>query len=264
MALSQNSFLARELRTIFSLAVTDFRRRHAGSYLGILWAFIQPVVTIFVFWFVFEMGLRTQTVEGVPFLIWLICGLVPWFYFSEALASASGSLIEYSYLVKKIVFRVELLPFVKVSSAAFIHLIFMILLFVLVGVFSIQPTVMMCQLIYYFIACTALISVCSLVAISIVPFLRDLTQVITIGLQFGMWLTPIMWNPSQLPERFHWVLYANPMYYIVDGYRDAILSRAWFWQKGLETSVFWSFVAVVGIVGRLLYRRLRPHFADVL
>ncbi len=249
---------------IWSLAVSDFRKRHAGSSLGSAWVFIQPLVTIFVFWFVFAMGMRTETVQGVPFLIWLVCGLVPWFYFSEALAGASNSLIEHSYLVKKVVFSVGLLPAVKITSSFIVHLIFLALLFGLVTFSGVSPALSNVQIFYYMVATTALAASVASVTTAVVPFFRDLSQMIAIGLQFGMWLTPIMWDDSRLPENLRWVLFLNPVTYIVEGYRDAILRSTWFWQKPEQTLYFWAFVVSVGLLGRVLFRRLRPHFADVL
>jgi teichoic acid transport system permease protein len=261
---TNNFSRTKNLRVVWSLAVSDFRKRHAGSSLGSAWVFIQPLVTIFVFWFVFAMGMRTETVQGVPFLIWLVCGLVPWFYFSESLAGASNSLIEHSYLVKKVVFSVGLLPAVKIVSSFLVHLIFVALLFALMGSSGVSPSLATLQILYYMLATTALAGAIASITTAVVPFFRDLTQIIAIGLQFGMWLTPIMWDDSRLPENLRWVLFLNPVTYIVEGYRDAILRSTWFWQKPEQTIYFWGVVVCLGILGRILFRRLRPHFADVL
>jgi teichoic acid transport system permease protein len=255
---------SKNLRVIWSLAVSDFRKRHAGSSLGSAWVFIQPLATIFVFWFVFAMGMRTETVQGVPFLIWLVCGLVPWFYFSESLAGASNSLIEHSYLVKKVVFSVGLLPAVKILSSFLVHLIFLVLLFALIATSGVKLSISTLQVIYYALATTALAAAMSSVTTAVVPFFRDLSQVITIGLQFGMWLTPIMWDDSRLPANLRWVLFLNPVTYIVEGYRDAVLRSTWFWEKPKQTLYFWGFVFCLSVLGKILFKRLRPHFADVL
>ena len=90
-------YLITERRLIWPLAKNDFRKKFAGSYLGIVWALVQPVVTVLVYWFVFQVGLRqTSQVGGVPFILWMLAGLVPWFYFSDALQGGTKSLIEYS------------------------------------------------------------------------------------------------------------------------------------------------------------------------
>ena len=101
-------------KLILNLAKNDFKTKYAGSYLGIVWAFIQPVVTVLVYWFVFEVGLRQTGNAEVPFVLWLIAGLVPWFFFSDALNGGTNSLLEYNYLVKKVVFKISVLPIVKI------------------------------------------------------------------------------------------------------------------------------------------------------
>ena len=85
---------------IYNLAQNDFKTRYAGSYFGMFWAFVNPVITILVFWFVFQVGFRSSSVQGVPFILWLSCGLIPWFFFSDAWANVTGSFIDYSYLIR--------------------------------------------------------------------------------------------------------------------------------------------------------------------
>ena len=94
-------------RLIWKLAKSDFKKRYAGSYMGAFWAMVQPVITVAMYWVVFVIifpnrtGYASGGVEGVPYILFLTAGLVPWFYFSEALTSAMVSLLEYNYLVKK-------------------------------------------------------------------------------------------------------------------------------------------------------------------
>ena len=119
----------------------DFKTRYAGSYFGVVWAMVQPVVIVLVYWFVFQIGLNNATAElkqgiEVPFVLWLVSGIVPWFYFSESLSNGTSALLEYNYLVKKVVFNINILPLVKTMAALFIHaffVVFMVLLFALYG-----------------------------------------------------------------------------------------------------------------------------------
>ena len=102
--------LYRNRRLVLSLAKNDFKTKYAGSYFGTVWAFIQPVVTICVYWFVFGLALRGGADRGVPFVLWLVAGLVPWFFFQDGLIGGTNSLLEYNYLVKKVVFNIRILP----------------------------------------------------------------------------------------------------------------------------------------------------------
>ena len=96
-------------KLVLSLAKNDFKTKYAGSYLGIVWAFIQPIVTILAYWFVFSVGLKAGTVSDYPFVLYLVSGIVPWFFFQDALNGGTNALIEYNYLVKKVVFKLSLI-----------------------------------------------------------------------------------------------------------------------------------------------------------
>ncbi len=111
-------------KTIVNLAVNDFKRKYAGSYLGVFWAFAQPIITVLVYWFVFQVGFRTTSVGNTPFILWLATGLTPWFFYSDAVSHAMFSFLDYSYLVKKVVFQISILPVVKIVSSLLIHIVF--------------------------------------------------------------------------------------------------------------------------------------------
>ncbi|MBQ3509770.1 MAG: ABC transporter permease [Peptococcaceae bacterium] len=249
---------------IFSLAKNDFKTKYAGSYFGIIWAFVQPVCTILVFWFVFEIGFRSAPMQDVPFALWLSCGLVPWFFFSEAWNGATNAFMEYSYLVKKVVFKISVLPVVKILSALFVHCFFIVFLLFLFCCYQFYPTAAALQLIYYAFCLCALVTALSFITASVVVFFRDLGQVITIILQFGMWLTPIMWSLDIMPARFLGIIKMNPMYYIVDGYRNAMIYGQPLFYDVKLTIYFWTVTVVLFVAGIILFRKLRPHFADVL
>jgi teichoic acid transport system permease protein len=253
-------------KLIFQLAKNDFKTKFAGSYLGIVWAFVQPIVTVVVYWFVFQVGLRSGGVADVPFVLWLIAGLVPWFFFSDALNGGTNALIEYQYLVKKVVFQINILPIVKVLSAFYVHLFFICFTLVLYACYGYFPDWYSLQVIYYsFCAFVMVLGFCYLTS-AIVGFFRDLTQIINIVLQVGVWVTPIMWNIDgmNLPDWLKVIFKLNPMYYIVAGYRDALISKVWFWQRTSLTLYFWGITLLILGVGTLVFKKLKVHFADVL
>ncbi len=249
---------------IFSLAKNDFKTKYAGSYFGIIWAFVQPVCTILVFWFVFEIGFRSAPMQDVPFALWLSCGLVPWFFFSEAWNGATNAFMEYSYLVKKVVFKISVLPVVKILSALFVHSFFIVFLLFLFSCNRFYPTIAALQLVYYAFCLCALVTALSFITASIMVFFRDLGQMISIVLQFGMWLTPIMWSIDIMPEPFIGIIKMNPMFYIVDGYRNALIYGQPLFYDVKLTIYFWAVTVVLFVIGIVLFRKLRPHFADVL
>lgn len=253
---------------ILNLAKNDFKTRFAGSYLGIVWAFVQPIVTVLVYWFVFQVGLRSGNVQDYPFVLWLVAGLVPWFFFQEALNGGTNALIEYSYLVKKVVFKISTLPLVKVISALFVHAFFVLFTLILYCAYGYFPDLYTLQIVYYSFALFVFVLGICYTTCAVVIFFRDLSQIINIVLQVGVWITPIMWNIEDMGQRMPRVLVlimkANPLYYIVNGYRDALLNKVWFWERFDLTCLYWLVTAAVFAVGAVIFKRLKVHFADIL
>ena len=137
-------------KLIWKLSKNDFRNKFAGAYFGIIWAFIQPMVTVAVYFVVFQLGLRVQpAATGYPYICWLVSGIIPWFFFSDALPSASNCLLEYSYLVKKVVFKISVLPIVKVISSLFVHLFFIVFAILIFALMGKLPPVQIIQIGYY-------------------------------------------------------------------------------------------------------------------
>lgn len=262
--------LWRNRQLIIRLSINDFKTRYAGSVMGIFWAFVQPVITVLVYWFVFEKGLRAGSqamgAVQVPFVLFLISGLVPWFFFSDAWPNGTSSLISYSYLVKKVVFKISILPIVKVMASIYVHIFFVAVTIAIFWAYGYAPDLYSLQIIYYSFAVFVLALGLSYITSSIVVFFRDLSEIINILLQILVWVTPIMWNiETSLTEGvLKTVLKLNPMYYIVCGYRDALINKNWFWQTPKLTLYFWIVTLLILGAGMLVFKRLKNHFADVL
>lgn len=249
---------------ILTLTLRDVKSRYLGSYLGLLWAFIQPTFTVLIFWFVFEVGFKSAPVENFPFVLWLVCGMVPWFFISEVLATGTNSVVENSYLVKKVVFRVSMLPLIKLLSAILVHLFFVLVLLLVFALHGIYPDLFSLQWIYYSGSCAILMLGIIWLTSALNVFLKDIGQMVNMFLQFGFWLTPIFWSVNFLPEKYHIYIKLNPFFYIVQGYRDSFIHHRWFWEHPLYSLYFWSVTATIVVIGALVFARLRPHFADVM
>lgn len=264
--------LVSDRKLIWNLAKNDIKKKFAGSYLGVVWAFVQPVITILLYWFVFEKGLNSKATDlrtgiEIPFVLWLMAGLVPWFYFQEAMNGGTGVLVEYSYLVKKVVFRIDTLPVVKMISALFTHLFFVVFAIVVFWLMGYTPDLYTLQVIYYSFCMIVLTTGIVYATGAVTVFFRDMKEVVGIVLQIGMWVTPIMWNfetMTQIPGWAKTILKLNPMYYVVAGYRDALIHKIGFWENMELTIYFWIVTIVMFVLGTSIFKRLRPHFADVL
>lgn len=252
---------------IWKLAKNDFKKRYAGSYMGALWAMLQPVVTVAMYYIVFDKIMGNSGGRGsgdVPFVLFLTAGLVPWFYFSEALNNGTNAMIEYNYLVKKVVFKISVLPIIKIIAATFIHAFFVCVLLVVAAVYGYYPTIYTIQIFYYSACLFIFVLALCYTTCAVVVFFKDLAQIINIALQIGMWATPILWDINGLDSGWVFFLKLNPLVYIVNGYRSAVYERQWFFQDFFSTMYFWIVTVVLFGVGAAIFKRLKVHFADVL
>ena len=256
-------------RLILRLARNDFKKRYAGSVLGILWAFIQPVVTVLMYWIVFDLIFQTraQMLAGetvVPYVLFLITGLSPWFFFSEALTAGTTSLLEYNYLVKKVVFKISVLPLIKVMAALIVHAMFAVVMIIVAITYGFYPSIYWLQLPYY-TACTFILvlAICYTTC-AVQVFVRDLSHLISVLMQLFMWATPILWDIQMVPDALQWIVKLNPMVYVVNGYRMSIYGQEWFFTHFYSSTYFWLTTVALFVLGSLVFKRTKIHFADVL
>ena len=249
---------------LLELAKSDFKQRYVENYFGIMWAFFHPLCLILILWFVFQVGFKSAAIDDSPFILWLVAGIVPWFFIAECLTGSSTSIISNAFLVKKVVFKTALLPIIKLTSALIVHVLFVLLLLSLFFLYGYNPEIYWIQLVYYIFCTIVLMMGISWLTSAVVVFFRDLGQIVTIIVQFGFWLTPIFWYIGSIPEEYQVLVRFNPFYYIIEGYRDSLLNNIWFWDKGWINLYYWIVTLLILCLGATTFRKLRPHFADVL
>ena len=146
------------------------------------------------------------------------------------------------------------------------HLFFIVFTIVLYACYGYYPDLYTLQMLYYTFAMMILLLGLIYATSAIVVFFKDLGQIINIILQIGVWMTPIMWNIDgmELNPILITILKLNPMYYIVAGYRDSLIKKAGFWEQPGMTIYYWILTIVLFIIGTKIFKKLKPHFADVL
>ncbi|MGM9603025.1 MAG: ABC transporter permease [Faecousia sp.] len=254
------------LKSLIPFAKNDFRRRYAGTNLGIAWAYIQILSMVLVYWFVFQFGLKTSMVQNVPFLPWFISGYMPWMLFSECIMTCMGCMMEYNYIVKKVLFNINIIPAAKIAVSSFIHSFFLITVIIIAILHGFYPGVYFLQLFYYVIALYALVIPLGYLVCTISVFFKDFGQIVTIILNIMMWATPILWDYHALEGKM--IVYIlkiiNPMFYVVCGFRESILFRVGLLEHLKQGIWFWFTVLVLWKVCFRVYRRLVPQIADVM
>lgn len=252
-------------RIIYQLVEKDIKNQYLGSFLGVTWSFIQPLIFILVLWFVFSTGLRgVRASGGAPFVLYLISGLMIWNFFTDCINGGMTSIKQNAYLINKMVFRVSMLPVVKIFSALVVHSLFLVIMIILFLAHGFFLDLYHLQIFYYIFATMVLGLGLSWITSSAVLFFPDLSQIIQIVVRMGFWFTPIIWPIERVPQKYQVLIKANPGYYLVMGYRDCLINKVWFWEHPVLTLYFWVFTLLIFAFGSILFIRLKPHFADVL
>lgn len=249
---------------IFALAVREMQSKYIGTLGGIIWAFVHPFAIVAVFYFVFAVGFRAQGQNGAPFILWFVCGLSPWFFFSETLPAIANSITGNAHLVKKTIFPTEVLPLVHITAGLIPHLIFMLVVAGLLVYFKIPLSVERLLAVYYLICTATLLLGLGWLLSALQVFYRDVAQALTIILNLWFWATPIVWSKTIVPQAYSGFLSLNPVFYIVEGYRGLLIYNTTTWPTTQETICFWAVTLTVLFTGIYVFRRLKPEFADVL
>jgi lipopolysaccharide transport system permease protein len=243
----------------------DLTSKYKGTYMGFVWSVINPLVMLgiytFVFSYLFKVRFRPDA-GGGHFVLYLFCGLVPWLAFSDAVNRCAGIILENSVLVKKSVFPLEILPLHVVLSGVFTELIGLgILLFATVvttralSPFIIIIPLLMILQIFFALGLGMLFG-------SLTVFFRDIRYIVALMLPMWMFLTPIMYPETLIPERARILIWMNPMALLVGMFRNAILDGTM--PEPAKVGVLVGMVAVVFYGGLLFFRKTKSEFADVV
>lgn len=250
---------------IFSFAKRDLLGRYKGSALGIAWAVLTPVVMIAIFTFIFAgiFGARFGAGDSHwDYALYLFCGLLPWTMFQETVQQSSNTIVANANLVKRVVFPLETLPAAQAFAALGNQLFATIALLIAAVVIrqNLQltalwlPVLLIPQLLFA-------LGAAWLIA-SLGVFMRDIAQGITLLLMAWMYLTPIIYPESIVPERFRWFIGINPFTSLVRSYRRIFLEGLAPDWRGL---LYFTLVAlVIFLFGYWWFARTRKNFADVI
>jgi len=249
---------------IVSMAKREVATQYVGSLLGFIWTFINPMVMIFVFWVVFSVGFRIKPANNVPFVVWLTAGMAAWFVFVDIVNGSAGVIVSNVHLIKKTLFHSQILPVIKIIACLITHLVFLLVLIGLI-IFQKMPFSFYYLQFLYYLLCMCVLALGLGWAVSALnPFIRDIGHIVGVILQMGFWATPIFWDINIMPLKIQHILKLNPMFYIVQGYRESFIYFSPFWRHPYQTLYFWVLAVTIFISGALIFKKLKPQFADVL
>ena len=237
----------------------EIRGKYKNSSLGVLWSFLNPLLQIAVYAFVFPLILKNKQEN---YVIFLCAGLIPWTFFATAISRSAFTMIENGNIIKKVYFPREILPISLVTSEAVNFLIstIIILAFVLFSGLGLTK-----YIIFYLIVLIAqylIILAISFIVSSITVYFRDLQHFIGVALQLLFYATPIVYSAESIPANLAWILKMNPMTYIIDGY------RAIFYNQTMPDIIALGIIIAIALgacaIGYAIFSKLQKGFAEEL
>lgn len=250
---------------IFCIAKYEILSENRDSKLGMIWTILDPLIQILSYWFAFGLGIRGgQPVEGVPYLNWMLGGLIVWFFLSAAIRKGTNSIHSKSSVITKMKFPVSILPTTVILKELFYHLITIALVYIVIIINGTKANINNLFIIYY-LFCAVVFSISLTMVTSVLNmFTRDVKKLVNASMRLLMFVTPILWNMNKLPENMQLIMKCNPIYYIVEGYRDSLFYYGGLSNKVGETLVFWIIVSILFIVGSSLMYKFKHKFIDLI
>jgi len=258
--------LKKLFRLVPPLFIRDIKERYAGSVMGVFWTFLQPLLQILLFWLVFSqiMKIRIRVDTGeIPFLAFLLSGLLPWFALQEGVIRGASSIVDKRHIIKKVIFPAELFPITAVTSSFAHHgigfLIFLVVYFIWKGDISLFQIYFTAGLVFIQIVLTTGLS---FIFSSLTVYLRDIAQVLGMVMQALFYMSTILFPITAIPDKLKFFISINPATALSEAYHNVIL-----YNRLPETGslIYLNVVTVfVFIAGVYLFRKLKKGFADVL
>ena len=256
--------LYKNKKLAIQLGRNDFRNKFANTSLGTIWGFAQPFVFMLTYVIVFQYILKTGSSGEYPYVVWFLPGMSMWMYISDAILTASNSIRNYSYLVKKVIFPVDIIPVISIISSSHIGIFLISIATVTGSIFGFFPNFL--NLIYIVFCAICFILAITRFTSALTTVVPDFAQLLNIIMQLCMWFTPIVWNLDMLSGKFCIFFKLFPFTYLVEGFRQTFITTSTIITEhnGLYTIIFWIVTIIMFIWGNSIFKRNKKDFADVL
>ncbi len=252
-------------KLIWQLGKNDFKNRFANTSLGAIWGFLQPFVFMATYAIVFQYILKVGSSGDYPYAVWFFPGMAMWQWLNDSIMSASNSIRGYSYLVKKVVFPVDIIPTISIIASSFVGIFLLIISVIICLLYGFLPNVLV--FIYVIFATYCFIIALTRFTSAVTTVVPDFSNLLGIVMQLCFWFTPVVWNLSMLAEHqtILKLIQCIPFTYLVTSFRQVFMNEnIIFANNGMFTIVFWVITAILFIWGNSVFKRAKKDFADVL
>ena len=253
-------------KQILMLAKSDLIKTYRGAALGWAWAVIKPLMTLFVFWFGFTVGLRHgKPINGYPYFLWLVAGFTPWFYMHDMIQGGAECIRKYKHLVTKIKFPISIIPTYTSLSHLVIHLLLLAIAIAGYWVMGFKPDKYLLQIPFYMILMLVFYEIWALFAGMLSAISKDFLNLVKATVQALFWLSGVIYNVDTIENQaVRTALKFNPITVIASGYRKSFIYKEWFWEDKVELIGYTTTFLIFFILALWAFKKLRKEIPDVL
>lgn len=249
---------------IYSISKYEIVADIRDSKLGLFWNFANPVIQVLTYWFVFGLVWNKNAVDGIDYIFWMLGGMVVWFFMSPCITNGCNAIFSKTNVITKMKFPVSILPATVVFKELFNHFCLMIILFIILVLGGYYPTIHWFGLIYY-LFCAIIFSIALSMTTSVLNMLaRDTRKLVLACMRLLLYLTPILWSIKSLPKVLWPIMKANPIYYIVQGYRDCFFFHYGFMHYWKSMVAFWIITILLLSIGSYMMYKFKHKFIDMI
>lgn len=253
-------------KQIWKLAKTDLGKNYKGSALGWAWAILKPTITLVIYWFAFSVGLRAgKPVEGYPYFLWLMAGLIPWFYMRSMFTGGASCLRRYTYLITKIKYPITTIPtFVNISNFL-VHMMLVVFMILMYIAFGFMPDIYYLQIPLYMLMAFLFFNFWGLFAGVLSTISRDFLNLVRSVVIGFLWLSGIFYNVYSISNSLiREIMLFNPITIVVNGFRNSLVYKQWFWETPIELRNYAIVTVVMFALALWAYKTLKKDIPDVL
>lgn len=252
-------------KQIIRLSLIELKKIYQGTIFGVFWIVIKPIVTLSIFWFIFEFGIRNSVpIAGIDRFSFMAVGFIAWFYMQESILSGIHCLRKNKVFVTKIQFPVSTIMTIHNLSRIYVHIFLLCLLYLYIY-FNVGISIYNLQILFYlpimFIFFLSLSWSTSMYS----AYSKDFANTVQTAIQGIFWISGIVWDTYSIHnETIKFIMMFNPINYFANGYRKTFLYKEWFWNYPLENAIFFLELFLVFIMGIYSYKKLRKTISDVI
>ena len=254
------------LYRIYCISKYELLGEMRDSKFGLFWNFASPTIQVFTFWLVFGIAMNRKAQEGVEYLPWVVVGLCVWWFIQPCIVQGCSAIFSKTNVITKMKFPVSILPMTVIGKELFNHFCMMLIAFVVLLIYGYYPNIYWLGLVYYLICAILLVEALALITSVLTMLWRDIKKLITSLMRMLLYLSMVLFIPT-FDSSLHFITYIlklNPVYYIVQGYRDCIFFDKTFLAHPALTAYFWVVIIVLFSIGSFLMYKFKTKFIDLI